>query len=163
MEADYLLLERFSSTDRRGMTVNLENVFPHLAIVLVHAVGHVQDPVHFHVVWVKRLLVLKRTTRVRGGRNRNVRRIKGKRCPYLATSIVQANELQITPTLAPSVPLTSWKMRLICACLVLNLLIFWWILLSFSSWFKLAHSQCRYELGDKRVTFYPFGCFTWKK
>lgn len=43
-------------------------------------------------------------------------------------------------------PLTSWKKCLICACLVLNLLIFWWILLSFSSCPRVAHSQCKYEL-----------------
>lgn len=34
----------------------------HLAIVLVHTVGNIQDPVHLHIVWVKRLLVLQRTT-----------------------------------------------------------------------------------------------------
>lgn len=35
----------------------------HLAIVLVHTVRNVQDPIHLHIVWIKRLLFLQRTTR----------------------------------------------------------------------------------------------------
>lgn len=37
----------------------------HLAIVLVHTVRHVQDPIHFYVVWVKRLLILQKHHTIR--------------------------------------------------------------------------------------------------
>lgn len=35
----------------------------HLAIVLVHTVRNVQDPIHLYIVWIKRLLILQRATR----------------------------------------------------------------------------------------------------
>lgn len=33
-----------------------------LAVVFVHTVGHIKDPVYFNIVWVERLLVLQGTT-----------------------------------------------------------------------------------------------------
>lgn len=36
--------------------------FSHLAIILVHTVGNIQDPVHLYIVWIKRLLILNKTT-----------------------------------------------------------------------------------------------------
>lgn len=37
----------------------------HLAIVLVHTVRNVQDPIHLYIVWVKRLLILQKYHTVR--------------------------------------------------------------------------------------------------
>lgn len=34
----------------------------HLAIILVHTVGNIQDSVHLYIVWVKRLFILQTTT-----------------------------------------------------------------------------------------------------
>ena len=40
----------------------VKGLVSHLAIVLVHTMGYIQDPVHLHVVWIEWLLILKRTT-----------------------------------------------------------------------------------------------------
>lgn len=100
--------------------------------------GFVQDPVHLYIVWVERLLILQRTTG--------------------SESVAESYNPSSWTTswnFSMCLPLTSWKMCRICACLVLNLLIFWWILLSFSSCSKLAHSQCKYELETRE---WNFGC-----
>lgn len=40
----------------------------HLAIVLVHTVRNVQDPIHLHIVGVKRLLILQKHHTIRDQR-----------------------------------------------------------------------------------------------
>lgn len=93
--------------------------------VLICALRHVQNPVHLHVIRVKRLVIHLENTQ---------------RHSEVSTHACTHTHMHT--------PLTS-VMKLLSCCLALNLLTFWWILLSFSSSSRSAQRQWRYELKHK--------------
>lgn len=51
--------ESHVAKEKRIKKQSIYDMVSHLAIVLVYTVGHIQNPVHLHIVWIKRLLILK--------------------------------------------------------------------------------------------------------